>query len=295
MTDATLPTTNHPASHADDHSLLLELQARLREIGNPAIAFSGGLDSRFLSHTALRLGLMPVLYHVRGPHTAPEETAWAFSWAKKNGLVMHGLDFDPLTLDAVRRGAQDRCYYCKRAMFSLLRRNLGEGDVLCDGTNASDKKAWRPGLRALEELGVLSPLALAGLEKPRIRALAEKTGLERPGQQARPCLLTRLDYGFSPDADLLALVARMEACAEAALCRHLPHLPEAPDFRVRVTAQGGFLLQVEPGALSGREKGLFSVFKEAFSAHGLPMPEIFFAASVSGYFDAAAQAPPPFP
>ena len=87
-------------------------------------------------------------------------------------------------------GDRRRCYACKRNLFSLLKART---DLpLCDGTNASDAGQYRPGIRAVEELGILSPLASAGLTKADIHRCAALTGMEDPEQKARPCLLTRL-------------------------------------------------------------------------------------------------------
>ncbi|MFR4118428.1 MAG: PP-loop family protein [Bilophila wadsworthia] len=146
-----------------------------------ALAYSGGLDSRFLAHAAQRFGFEPVLLHIVGPHIPPEETDYARHWAASRELAYEELPTDPLDLALVASGDRRRCYACKRNLFSLLKART---DLpLCDGTNASDAGQYRPGIRAVEELGILSPLASAGLAKADIHRCAALTGMEDPSRK----------------------------------------------------------------------------------------------------------------
>lgn len=164
--------------------------------GPVAIAFSGGLDSRFLCHAARLCGCDVLAVHARGPHVPASETDFALSFAQSHGLRLKIVEYDPLENEIVRQNGRDRCYHCKKSMFGKL---AIPGFRLADGTNADDLQSYRPGLRALKEMGIFSPLARAGLGKGEIRKLAAATGLENPGQKARPCLLTRFAYGMSPN------------------------------------------------------------------------------------------------
>ena len=141
-----------------------------------AIAFSGGLDSRFLAFSAQRAGADVLLLHVTGPHIPPAETAYALQWAENHGLHCLSIPFDPLQKAEVKQNGRERCYAGKAALFAAVSRRLkeigGAGRTLCDGTHAGDLRVWRPGLRALREAGVLSPLAEAGLDKAAIRRAA---------------------------------------------------------------------------------------------------------------------------
>ena len=110
----------------------------------------------------------------------------------------------------------------------------GRTPTLCDGSNASDRESYRPGLRALEELGVRSPLAEAGLSKDDIHRLAAHTGMDRPDQQARPCLLTRFAYGLAPTAEALAALDEAEYAVAGLLAADGPG--PAPEFRLRLVA-----------------------------------------------------------
>jgi len=251
-----------------------------------AIAFSGGLDSRFLAFTAACLSrreklALPRLAHVTGPHIPAQESEEARLWAAKTGLELVEVGVNPLEFPDVAANGRERCYYCKRALFGALfdalRRGGGEV-VLCDGSNASDHEGYRPGLRALRELGIRSPLDEAGLTKPNIRILAASTGMDRPEQAARPCLLTRFPYGMRPTLEALQ---RLEAL-EAKLARLLADEGKgAPDFRIRMREDGGLLLQLGPDGDDALEARLI---------RGLNVPDITVLRTekISGYFDSPA-------
>lgn len=193
-----------------------------------AIAYSGGLDSRFLSYTARTLELEVLAFHISGPHVAPKETEEALERAGEMGLTVRSLSFDMTTIDLARSG-RERCYVCKHTFFTKLLAVLHDeypALPLCDGTNASDLAVFRPGRRALLELGVRSPLAEAGLTKSDIRLCARRLGMPDPEQAARPCLLTRFPYGVTPTREALGTVARVEA--------FLSKRPETAHLRFRL-------------------------------------------------------------
>lgn len=195
------------------------LEAVLRRLGQEAgdgtlaVAYSGGVDSRFLCFALQRQGLPFCALHARGPHVPPQESEAALLWAGQRGLRLHVVDFRPLDLPDVACNSPQRCYACKGALLQCLRGALPSSAqvVLCDGSNADDQRAFRPGLRALREAGVRSPLAEAGLSKAMLRALAAHWGLDHPQQTARPCLLTRFAYGLRPREDMLGRLAAVEA------------------------------------------------------------------------------------
>lgn len=278
-------TAASPAAGADRLGELLSGLPRM------AVALSGGLDSRFLCHVALAAGCDVLGLHASGPHVPPAESEAARRWARERGLRVLDVPYDPLALPEVAANSRERCYACKRGLLAALRQALaaaGEADrVLCDGGNADDLRAFRPGLRAVAEAGVRSPLALAGLDKDSIRALARTTGLERPDQAARPCLLTRLAYGLRPRARLLARLARAEA-ALAALDEtdREAHGPEGGfgEFRLRLTPEPLFQAARLPARLEG-------AVEELLAARGFAQAVLRATGSVSGFFDGAAAAP----
>ncbi len=248
----------------------------LGALPNMAVAYSGGLDSRFLCHAALLCGCDVLALHVFGPHIPPQESAGATAWAQQRGLPLRTAQFDPLALPEVATNSQQRCYGCKTGLVSLLRGELaalaeqGQGRVLCDGTNADDLQAYRPGLRALEEGRVRSPLAEAGLSKADIRKAASATGLDRPDQRARPCLLTRMAYGMRPDAPTLARLA----AAEDDLAKAGP----LGDFRLRLTPEA--VLQAENMPDSQLQQ-----VQNILQSHGFWPCKMEIGGSVSGFYD----------
>lgn len=262
--------------------------ARLREalagaaFGNAvSIAFSGGLDSRFLVHASLLAGYGVRVFHVRGPHIPAHETAYALDWAARNGVQPVLLDIDPLAEPLLRDNPKDRCYHCKRVVFSTIlravRERFGEGP-LCDGTNLSDAGEYRPGRKALGELGVHSPLAEAGLAKKDIRFLAARTGMENPEQTAQPCLLTRFGYGAALSSELLKKVGAGEEAVLRVL--HARGMMNAP-FRLRyeVAESPALHLAFEPGEELAEELG------STLAANGFPGAPVRVVERLSGFFD----------
>lgn len=190
---------NHPGDRAPimitnlaEIPELQRLQAVLRDVAPQktfALAYSGGVDSRFLAFAAKRLGFEPVLLHIIGPQIAPDETAAALHDAEGMGLEALCVPASSLSMPALAEAGKDRCYVCKRHLFEELIRIARESNLtgaVCDGTNASDLGIFRPGFRALKELGVRSPLAEAGIQKPRIREIGREIGLPHADQPARP-------------------------------------------------------------------------------------------------------------
>lgn len=284
--------------------MLFNLLRGLAGKGTVHLAYSGGLDSRFLGWAMRSAGLEAVLWHVRGPHVPGWETGLALSRAEAMRCRVHVLTVNPLDIPEVRANGKERCYFCKRVLFSRIMEAMQQrypagkgGTPLCDGSNFSDREGYRPGLRALAELGVRSPLAEAGLDKAEIRRLAAVHGLEAPHQRSRPCLLTRFAYGLEPDLEMLARVDEVEVVTASVLedfqkseyGKRSSGKLAVPDFRIRVTERG-LLLQVaaaENGATW--ENGDMTVFMACLegrlTALGLPVPELLCSEQVSGYFD----------
>lgn len=237
-------------------------------MGPLCVALSGGLDSRFLTHAALLAGCDVLAAHAAGPHVPEAESAWARAWAVARGVPLVEVAFNPLEVPEVRENGRERCYFCKRALVAALRAAAGER-TLCDGTNADDFGQWRPGLRALREAGVRSPLAEAGLSKAALRRSGADSGLERPDQSARPCLLTRWAYGLSPDATLLGRLAAVESDLQALGLK---------DFRLRLTPAP--LLQTLPLTPELRVAALATAER-----HGFCGTALLEEARVGGFFD----------
>lgn len=252
------------------------LSARLQDLGAMTIACSGGVDSRFLVHAALPAGIDLRLVHISGPHVPEKDTEYMLSWAETLGLAVTVLTINPLRDPRVRAAGKDRCYFCKRLLFEEIRR-VSPG-LVCDGSNASDAQAFRPGAEALRELGVVSPLADAGLTKDDVYFWALKTGLARPRQLSGSCLLTRFAYGLAPSVDGLAQVD----AAEQALGRVMHAHGLEVGLRLRIMSGNHAELHVEMDEMPA---ALRADLAHCLASTGFPRTEIRCLARVSGYFD----------
>lgn len=174
---------------------------RLREIlgglGSVAVAFSGGVDSTLLARVARQvLGDKAVAITVVSPLSPGWELEESREIAKEIGIKQVTLEWDNLE-EPFLTNPPDRCYLCKKEIFGNIchkARQMGFNHV-ADGTNADDMKDYRPGIRALKELGVLSPLKEAGLGKEEIRELSREMGLATWDKPPLACLATRFPYG----------------------------------------------------------------------------------------------------
>ncbi|MBR1496620.1 MAG: ATP-dependent sacrificial sulfur transferase LarE [Oscillospiraceae bacterium] len=214
----------------------MTLDAFFREHPRAALGFSGGVDSAFLLWAGLRAGADIRPYFIKTAFQPAFELEDARRLASDLGAELRVLEYDILSRPEVTANPADRCYHCKRALFSLLREAaLRDGyPLLLDGTNASDDAGDRPGMRALAELSVRSPLRDCGLTKAEIRRLSREAGLFTWDKPAYACLATRIPAGTPLDAETLG---RVEA-AESALFGL-----GFTDFRVRVF-HGAALLQL---------------------------------------------------
>ena len=162
-----------------------------------AVAFSGGIDSAWLLHEALRYGKKVRAYFVRTPFQPAFELRDAEDTAAALGAELTVLEVDVLAISEVAANPENRCYYCKRALFTaLLTRARADGfPLVLDGSNASDDAGDRPGMRALRELGVRSPLRECGVTKAQIRAQAKAARMALWDKPSYACLATRIPTG----------------------------------------------------------------------------------------------------
>lgn len=206
----------------------MTLQEFFRENPKAALAFSGGVDSAYLLYAAQQCGAQVRAYYVRTAFQPLFELEDARRLAEQLHADMRELTVDILADDAVRTNPADRCYHCKRLIFSeILREAERDGfSVLMDGTNASDDADDRPGMRALRELSVRSPLRECGLTKAEIRKRSREAGLFTWDKPAYACLATRIPTGVEITADKLERTERAEAYLSALGFQ---------DFRVRIS------------------------------------------------------------
>ena len=162
-----------------------------------AIAFSGGVDSAYLLYTAMQYGRRVKAYYVKTAFQPKFELEDAFRLAAQLDADMEVLDVDILCNAVITGNPADRCYHCKKELFSHILKAVKEDgfSVLLDGTNASDEASDRPGMRAISELSVRSPLRECGLTKRQIRQLSKDAGLFTHDKPAYACLATRIPTG----------------------------------------------------------------------------------------------------
>ena len=204
-----------------------------------ALAFSGGVDSAYLLYAARACGCDVAAFYAQSAFQPEFERRDAQRLAEQLDVPLNVVPLDVLAVAAVRDNPADRCYHCKKAIFTaLLAAAEAQGyEAVMDGTNASDDTSDRPGMKALVELGVLSPLRLCGITKAQVREYSRAAGLFTWDKPAYACLATRIPTDTPiTDEDL----NRVEG-AEAAL-----FALGFSDFRVRLF-HGAARLQL-PGA-----------------------------------------------
>lgn len=214
----------------------MTLEQFFRQVPRAALAFSGGADSAFLLWAARRYGCDLRAYYIKTVFQPAFELEDARRLAKELDVPMTVLELDVLAVEKAAENGPRRCYYCKKALFTRLRQAAAADGytVLLDGTNASDDAGDRPGMVALRELEVRSPLRECGVTKAEVRRLSREAGLFTWNKPAYACLATRIPTGTALTAGMLTRVEKAESV--------LTNLGFS-DFRVRV-ADGAARLQV---------------------------------------------------
>lgn len=197
---------------AHAHEKLARLQAWLTAHKRVAVALSGGVDSTFLVGVAHEvMGERVCALTVRSELVRADDVSIAEEFCTSQGIAHAVIAVDVLSNDAIRSNPQNRCYHCKHLIFTRLLACAQErGALLVDGTNATDALDYRPGMRALEELAVASPLRAVGLSKDEIRLLAHERGYATWDSPASACLATRIPYDVALETAALSRIDRAE-------------------------------------------------------------------------------------
>jgi len=196
-------------------SKLNRLRKILRDTGGCAIAYSGGVDSSLLLAVAGEVLDGRCLAVIATSSTyAQRECQAAIAWVQERGIPHAVIESEELDIPGFRDNPPDRCYHCKRELFTKVRQQAAARGLphVADGTNADDARDYRPGGRAAAELGVLAPLRDAGLTKADIRALAREVyHLPMADKPAMACMASRFPYGSAITREKLGQVEAMEA------------------------------------------------------------------------------------
>lgn len=189
------------------------LQEIIRQFERVVVAFSGGVDSSFLLKTAFDvLGHNVIAFQACSSLQTKEETSRGKDIAKHIGAQLKLFTIDPLSWPVFVSNPPDRCYHCKKEIYTLFKSQLTDDAVqLLDGTNTDDLLDGRPGLRAIHEFAVTMPLVEAGLTKSEIRILSKYLNLPTWDQLSSSCLATRIPFGTPITREILESVSRCES------------------------------------------------------------------------------------
>ncbi len=184
----------------------------LKKYKSAAIGFSGGCDSALLLHAAIKAGVRAEAITFHSRFYPESELKLAVDTAKLLGASHRVIEFEPLDMEELRFNPENRCYICKKYIFSRIADIAAEEglEALMDGSNVDDMRDCRPGSVALRELGVKSPLLEAGLGKARIRELLKEAGLPQWDKPSFACYFSRFPYGAEITPELVEMVARCE-------------------------------------------------------------------------------------
>lgn len=223
------------------------------------VAFSGGVDSALLLAVGAQvLGEKVLAVTVKSPLNNPAELAVAQGLAKSLNVQHLIIEINDLDNPHVSNNPPERCYYCKKARMEMLKDLAREKGIeaVVEGSNVDDAKDYRPGRKAVRELGIYSPLEEVGLTKEEIRSLARKLNLPVWDKPSEPCLATRFPFGTQLTLENLTKVLKAEEFIKKKLLVNQVRVRDYQDL-ARIEVEEKFLTQVVENRLE-----IISAFKK---------------------------------
>ncbi len=191
------------------HEKYKKLQDMIKDYGSAAVAFSGGVDSAFLLQTAVNvLGEQAIAVTASSCSFPKRELNEAKLFCEERGIRQMIVESEELQIEGFRQNPQNRCYLCKKELFEKMLQIAKENHAaaVLEGSNMDDEGDYRPGLMAVRELGIQSPLRAAGLKKEEIRQLSKELGLPTWDKPSFACLASRFVYGETISEEKLRMV-----------------------------------------------------------------------------------------
>ena len=235
----------------------MELSEFFKENPKAALGFSGGVDSSYLLYAGLKYGADIRPYYIKTAFQPEFEFEDAKRLAESLGAKLNVIYADILSSSEVTENPENRCFYCKTALFSMVKAQaLKDGcSVVIDGTNASDDAGDRPVMAALCNLDVRSPLRECGLTKEQIRRLSRAAGLFTWNKPAYACLATRIPTGETITEEKLYSIEKAENLLfslgfsdfRVRIDRHLARIELLPEQMHRAIDLRSTILENMPG------------------------------------------------
>ena len=198
---------------SDINHKIERLEKFLKKLGSVAVAFSGGVDSTFLLYVAKQvLGDKVLAVNINSVSIPNREKEEVVDFLYESDIDYEIIKVDQLAIEGFKENPNDKCYICKKALFTKIKEEAKAHGIeyVIEGSNVDDLSDYRPGMKALDELGILSPMLDAGLTKKDIREMSELYGLKTAYKPSSPCLATRIKVGETITEEKLRMIEKAE-------------------------------------------------------------------------------------